>query len=35
MTRIFAFEQWMSERKKHKQCQKNDKEISEIFNKER
>jgi hypothetical protein len=35
MTRIFAFEQRMNEKKRHEQCQKNDKKISQVFNKER
>jgi hypothetical protein len=35
MTRVFAFEQRMSERRRHEQCQKNDKKIFQIFNKER
>jgi hypothetical protein len=35
MTRIFAFEQWMSEKKRHEQRQKSDKKISQVFNKKR
>jgi hypothetical protein len=35
MTRVFAFEQRMNEKRKHEQCQRNDKEIFQIFNKKR
>jgi hypothetical protein len=35
MTRIFAFEQRMNEKRKHEQCQKSDKKISQVFNKKR
>jgi hypothetical protein len=35
MTRIFAFKQRMNEKKRHEQCQKSDRKISQVFNKER